>query len=168
VREPPFARLVATREAWRANHIAPDEEAGAPASASAAGAVDEVSPPDEVDEADEVVLDDDDDEAESPPPQAMAIAPTRAVIERRTRTRFIVSSSKSGATACHGETRAKRRTGETGTVSTNTMSSFEINKQTSHCHRIFRCCCKGRVARTKLLCSSPFVAQRRDEELVRE
>lgn len=111
MREPPFARLVATREAWRTNHIAPDEEAGAPASASAAGVVevDEVSPPDEVDEVDEVVLDDD-DEAESPPPQAMAIAPTRAVTERRTRTRFIVSSSRvvrPPATAKHGRNAAR-------------------------------------------------------------
>jgi hypothetical protein len=109
VREPPFARLDATREARRANHIAPPDEAGAPASASAADEVDEVSPPDEVDEVDEVVLDDD-EEAESPPPQAMAIAPTRAVTERRTRTRFIVSSSRvvrPPATAKHGRNAAR-------------------------------------------------------------
>jgi hypothetical protein len=112
--------------------MAAPDEAGAPASASVVDVVvvdDEVSvPPDEVPDDDEVPVD---EVSAEPPPQAMAIAPTRAVTESRTRTRFIVSSSSVGATACHSETRAKRRTGEVGTLAAARLSSFEIHNQSA-------------------------------------
>jgi hypothetical protein len=74
------------RAAVRSAHIEPPDEA--PASASVA---DELPP--DVSEPDEELDEPPELSAAPPPPQAMAIAPTRAVIESRTRTRFIASSS---------------------------------------------------------------------------